>query len=87
MFNFNCEVYVFWCIDNVYLVVFLLSCCCSRSDSNIMFLFLFYLVYLRSIFMGFINFVNMFCIEKDMFSSGSFICINVGYDINIMSFF
>lgn len=87
MFNFYSEVYVFRCIDNVYMVIFLSCCCCSRCDSNIMVLFLFYLVYLWSIFVCFINFVDMVSVIKNMFSCSCFISINVSYDFDIMSFF
>lgn len=87
MFNFNSEVYVFRSIDDVNVVIFLSSSCCSRCDSDIMFLFLFYLVYLWSFFMSFINFMDMVSIIKNMFSCCCFISINVSYDFNIMSVF
>lgn len=87
MLNFNCEVYVFWCIDDVNMVIILLCCCCSWCNCDIMFLFLFYLVYLWSIFVCFIDFVDFISIVKNMFSCCCFISINVSYDIDIMSFF
>lgn len=65
MFYFDSKVYVFRGVDDVNFVLIELLfyirleiSCCSRCDSNIMFLFLFYLVYGSSIIVYFIDFVR-----------------------------
>lgn len=91
VFYFNGKVNVIWGINDVYDIIlfflFLGCFCCSRSNSDIMFLFLFYLVYGSCIIVYFVNFVVKAGVEKDMFGSSCFIGIDVCGNINIFSVF
>lgn len=57
MFYFDGEIYMFWCVDDIELVVFLECGCGCRGDGDVVFLFLFYLVYGGCVVVYFINFV------------------------------
>lgn len=57
MFYFNGKVYVVRCIDDVDLFVLLEIGCCCWCYGNVVFLFLFYLIYGGCIIMDFINFM------------------------------
>lgn len=91
MFYFDSEVNVFWGVDDVDVMWFILfsyirlecSSCCG-GDSNIMFLFLFYLVYGSCVVMNFIDFVVYIGVEQNMFGSSGFIGVDVCIDIDIM---
>lgn len=91
MFYFDCEVNVFWGVDDVDVMWFILfsyirlECSsCSGSDGNIMFLFLFYLVYGCSVVMNFIDFMVYIGVEQNMFGSSGFIGVDVCIDIDVM---
>lgn len=95
MFNFDGEVNVIWGVDDVQVVfrsvsgfvifgVFLESGGCSRSDGDIVFLFLFYLVYGGCIIVYFIDVVGFISVVQDVFGIGGFICVDVCYDIEVM---
>src|SRR5690606_14684068 len=87
LFNFNGEIHVSRCINDVDTVAFPLGCCRSRSNGNPAFLLLLHPVHLGSPFMGFTNFMNTSCIEKNTFGCRSFTRINVGHDTDITRLF
>lgn len=94
MFYFDGEVNVFGGIDDVEVVfwqgfvyVFLECGGGSGLDCDVMFLFLFYLVYGGSVVMYFIDFVVFVGVEQDVFGCGGFVGIDVGYDVEVMVMF
>ena len=82
-FNFGCEVYVAWCIDDVDLAVLPLGSCSCRSDRNATFLFLCHPVHLGGTVVCLTDLVYLTCVIKDTLSSCCFTSINMSHNSNI----
>ena len=82
-FNFSCEVYVAWCINDVDLAVFPVTCCRSGSDCNTTFLFLRHPVHLRSAIVSFTDLVDLTCVIQNTLCCRCLTGIDMSHDSDI----
>ena len=84
---FGSKVYVARSINNIYLMVFPVSCCGSRTDCNSALLLLSHPVHCSLAVINFANLMNFTCIIENTFCCCGFSSINMRHDSDVSHFF